>query len=276
MPVKKYRPYTPSRRHMSTPSFAEITKSEPEKTLLEPMRKRGGRNNQGRMTMWTKGGGHKRRYRRIDFKRHDKIGIPAKVCGIEYDPNRSAFIALLVYADGEKRYILAPEGLTDGANVLADPKAEVKPGNAKALKDLPTGALVHNIEMSIGKGGVLCRSAGAFAQIMAQDQGYTLLRMPSGEVRNINSECWATVGQVGNLEHANLKIGKAGRSRWLGRRPVVRATAMNPIDHPMGGGEGRGKGNHPMTPWGQPSKGFRTRSKKKASNKMIVRRRYAK
>lgn len=276
MPVKKYRPYTPSRRHMSTSSFAEITKSTPEKSLLEPIRKKGGRNNQGRTTMWTKSGGHKRRYRRIDFKRHDKIGVPARVEGVEYDPNRSAFIALLVYADGEKRYILAPEGLKLDAEVMAGPAAEVKPGNAKALKDLPTGATVHNIEMRIGKGASMCRSAGAGAQIMAQDQGYTLLRLPSGEMRNVHGNCWATIGQVGNVEHANLKIGKAGRSRWLGIKPSVRATAMNPVDHPMGGGEGKGKGNHPMTPWGVPTKGFRTRSKKKASNKLIVRRRYAK
>ena len=261
---------------MSTSSFAEITRSEPEKSLLEPIHRKSGRNNQGRMTMWTRGGGHKRRYRRIDFKRHDKQGVPAKVAGIEYDPNRSAYIALLHYADGEKRYILAPVGLTDGDTVIAGDQADVKPGHAKALKDLPTGTVVHNIELKIGKGGQLCRSAGASAQIMAHDGGYTLLRLPSGEMRNVHGNCWATVGVVGNVEHANLKLGKAGRSSWLGRRPSVRGIAMNPVDHPHGGGEGRGKGNHPQTPWGKPTKGYRTRKKNHPTDKFIVRRRYGK
>lgn len=258
---------------MSTSDFSEITRSEPEKSLIAKKSRSGGRNVYGRTTHWNRAGGHKRRYRVIDFKRHDKVGIPARVDSIEYDPNRSSRIALLVYADGEKRYILAPVGIEVGANVVAGADAPVRVGNAKALGDLPTGTVVHNIEMKIGKGAQICRSAGASAQIMAHERNLTLLRLPSGEMRYVPSRCWATVGQVGNVEHANIKIGKAGRHRWMGRRPSVRGVAMNPVDHPMGGGEGRGKGNHPQSPWGQPAKGYRTRSKKNPSNKYIVRRR---
>lgn len=274
MGVKRFRPYTPSRRFMIVGDFAETTRKKPEKSLLLPYRRKGGRNNTGRMTMWTKSGGHKRRYRIIDFLRRDKEGVPSRVVSIEYDPNRSARIALLHYRDGEKRYILAPNGLSVGDEVMAGAEAEIRVGNAKPLKKIPGGTWVHNIELKIGKGGALCRSAGAFAQVMAHEPPYVLLQLPSGEMRKVHEECWATIGQVGNLDHANIKIGKAGRSRWLGIKPSVRGTAMNPVDHPMGGGEGRGKGNHPMTPWGIPSKGYRTR-KVKPSDRLIVRRRYA-
>lgn len=274
MGIKRFDPYTPGRRFMILSDFAEITRSTPEKSLLLPHHRRGGRNNTGRMTTWTKSGGHKRRYRIVDFLRRDKEGIPARVVAIEYDPNRSARIALLHYRDGEKRYILHPAGLNVGYEVLAGDEAEIRVGNAKALKQIPAGTWVHNIELKIGKGGALCRSAGTFAQVMAHESPYVLLQLPSGEMRMVHENCWATIGQVGNLDHANIKIGKAGRSRWLGIKPSVRGTAMNPVDHPMGGGEGKGKGNHPMTPWGIPSKGYRTR-KKKPSDRMILRRRYA-
>jgi len=274
MGVKRFRPYTPSRRFMIVSDFAEITRTEPEKSLLLPYRRKGGRNNTGRMTIWTKSRGHKRRYRLVDFLRRDKAGVPARVVSIEYDPNRSARIALLHYRDGEKRYILAPNGLSVGDEVMAGEEAEIRVGNAKPLKKIPVGTWVHNIELKIGKGGALCRSAGTFAQVMAHEPPYVLLQLPSGEMRKVHEECWATIGQVGNLDHANIKIGKAGRSRWLGIKPSVRGTAMNPVDHPMGGGEGKGKGNHPMTPWGIPCKGYRTR-KAKPSDRLIVRRRYA-
>lgn len=273
MAVKKYNPYTPSRRHMSTSGFAEITTDKPEKSLVRKLKRNSGRNNQGRMTVWTKSGGHKRRYRQIDFRRSDKLGVEARVATIEYDPNRSARIALLHYRDGEKRYILSPLGLQVGDILQNGEGAEIQVGNAMALERIPVGSTVHNVELKIGKGGQMCRSAGAYAQIMALEGNYALLRLPSGEVRKVHRRCWATIGQVGNLEHGNIKIGKAGRSRWLGIKPNVRGIAMNPVDHPHGGGEGRGKGNHPQSPWGQPTKGYRTRAKKKPSDRFIVRRR---
>ena len=275
MPVKKFRPVTPSLRYKTVSDFAEITTSVPEKSLLEPMRRTGGRNNLGRVTSRHIGGGHKRQYRRIDFKR-DKHGIPAKVASIEYDPNRSARIALLHYADGEKRYIIAPVGLSVGRKVMSGPGAEFEPGNALPLAKIPVGTLVHAVELVSGKGAQMARSAGAYAQLMAKEGNYAQLRLPSGEMRKVRIECLATIGQVGNLEHENIVIGKAGKMRWQGRRPHVRGVAMNPIDHPMGGGEGKTSGGrHPCSPWGQPSKGYRTR-KKKPSDGLIVRRRYQK
>lgn len=275
MPVKKFRPVTPTLRYKTVSDFAEITRDTPEKSLLEPLRKTGGRNNLGRVTAFQKGGGHKRAYRKIDFKR-DKTGIPAKVATIEYDPNRSARIALLHYADGEKRYIIAPVGLTVGRSVLSGPEAEFEPGNALPLAKIPVGTVVHAIELVAGKGAQLARSAGAYAQLMAKEGNYAQLRLPSGEMRKVRIECQATIGQVGNLDHENIVVGKAGKSRWLGRRPHVRGVAMNPIDHPMGGGEGKTSGGrHPCSPWGMPTKGYRTR-KKKSSDRLIVRRRYQK
>ena len=276
MPVKTFRPITPSQRFKTVSTFEEITKTEPEKSLLQPIRKKAGRNNKGRITMRRRGGGHKRQYRRIDFKRYDKAGIPAQVKTIEYDPNRSSRIALLLYADGEKRYILAPNGLQVGDTLLAGPEAEIRTGNALPLNAIPTGSLVHNVELKIGKGGQMVRGAGAYAQLMAKDSEYVHLRLPSGEVRLVHHNCYATMGQVGNLDHENVVSGKAGRSRWLGKRPKVRGVAMNPVDHPMGGGEGKTSGGgHPVSPWGQPAKGFRTR-RNKATDKFIVRRRYGK
>jgi len=275
MPVKKFRPVTPTLRYKTVSDFAEITRDRPEKSLLEPLHKTGGRNNLGRVTAFQKGGGHKRAYRRIDFRR-DKIGIPAKVATIEYDPNRSARIALLHYADGEKRYIVAPIGLTVGRTVLSGPDAEFEPGNCLPLGRIPVGTVVHAIELIAGKGAQMARSAGAFAQLMAKEGSHAQLRLPSGEMRKVRLECRATIGQVGNLEHENEVVGKAGKSRWRGKRPHVRGVAMNPIDHPMGGGEGKTSGGrHPCSPWGQPAKGYRTR-KKKASDRLIVRRRYQK
>jgi large subunit ribosomal protein L2 len=258
---------------MSSSDFSEITRSKPEKKLLAKQSRSGGRNNRGRITSRHRGGGHKRRYRVIDFRRN-KEGVPGKVASIEYDPNRSARIALIHYADGEKRYILAPLGLEVGATVVTDDGADIQPGNCLRLTSVPLGTWVHNVEMQIGKGGQLCRSAGSYAQVMAKEGDLVLLRLPSGELRQVHKRCRATVGQVGNLEHENQNVGKAGRSRWKGRRPVVRGTAMNPIDHPHGGGEGRAKGRHPVTPWGKPTKGHRTRSPKKPSDKMIVRSRH--
>jgi len=256
-------------------TFEEITKTEPEKSLVVSLKKKGGRNNLGRVTMRHRGGGHKRLYRIIDFKRN-KIGVPGKVAAIEYDPNRSARIALIHYVDGEKRYILAPVGLAVGDTIMAGPDADIKPGNALKLKDMPVGTFIHNIELEPGRGGVLVRSAGAAAQLMAKEGKYAYVRMPSGELRLILQECMATVGQVGNVDHENVTKGKAGRNRWLGRRPHVRGMVMNPVDHPMGGGEGRSKSNkHPVSPWGTPAKGYRTR-KRKPSDKYIVRRRYDK
>ena len=272
MPVKKFRPVTPTQRFKTVSDFAEITRKHPEKSLLEPLRKSGGRNNVGRLTVRHRGGGHKRAYRRIDFKRN-KDGIPAKVASIEYDPNRSANIALLHYADGEKRYVIAPVGLEVGRTVLSGPEAEFETGNCLPIAKIPVGTVLHAVELIAGKGAQLARSAGASVQLMAREGNYAQLRLPSGEMRKVRVECKATIGQVGNVDHENVQIGKAGRTRWLGRRPRVRGVAMNPIDHPMGGGEGRSSGGrHPCTPWGKPTKGYRTR-KKKPSDKLIVRRR---
>ena len=273
MAIKKFKPTSEGRRFMTISDFAEITSTQPEKSLVVALSKKGGRNNRGRITVRRRGGGHKRRYRLIDFKR-DKAEVPGTVATIEYDPNRSANIALIKYADGEKRYILHPHGLQVGDTVVASDEADIKPGNAMRLSAVPLGTWVHNIELQIGHGGQMCRSAGTYAQLMAKDGGYALLRLPSGELRQVHLECKASIGQVGNLQHENLTIGKAGRSRWLGRRPKVRGAAMNPIDHPHGGGEGRTTGGrHPVTPWGKPTKGYKTRSKKKPSNKFIVKRR---
>lgn len=273
MGIKKYQPTTPGRRGMTAYTFEEVTKEKPEKALTVPLKSTGGRNNTGRITSRHRGGGHKRKYRLIDFRR-DKDGVPATVAAIEYDPNRSARIALLHYADGEKRYILAPVGLKVGDRVESGEGADIRPGNALPLKHIPVGTMVHNIEMRPGKGGQLVRAAGAAAQLMAKEGKNATLRLPSGEFRMVNLECRATVGQVGNLEHENLEIGKAGRSRWLGRRPQTRGVAMNPVDHPHGGGEGKSPIGmpSPVTPWGKPTLGYRTRRKKK-SDAMIVRRR---
>jgi large subunit ribosomal protein L2 len=272
MGTKKFKPTTPSRRFMSVSDFAEVTESAPERSLVVKLNKSGGRNNLGRMTSGQRGGGHKRRYRVIDFRRH-KVGVPGRVASIEYDPNRTARIALVNFRDGEKRYIIAPVGLEVGADVVTSDSADIQPGNCLHLGSIPLGTWVHNVELQIGRGAQLCRAAGAFAQVMAKENDYVLLRLPSGELRQVHSRCFATIGQVGNLEHENRIIGKAGRSRWLGRRPNVRGTAMNPIDHPHGGGEGRAKGRHPVTPWGQPTKGYKTRSRKKPSTKFILKRR---
>ena len=274
MPTKRYRPYTPSRRYMTTSDFAEITRREPEKSLLEPMRKSGGRNNRGRITSRFRGGGHKRRYRRIDFRRRDKEGVPARVASIEYDPNRSASIALLHYFDGEKRYILAPERLGVGTRVVSGPDAEPTVGNAMPIRFIPVGSVVHAVELVPGKGAQLARGAGAGIQIQGRDGNYVTVRLPSGELRRIHGECYATLGTVGNAEHKNVVLGKAGRKRWLGRKPHQRGRAMNPVDHPHGGGEGRSTGGRPpVSPWGQQAKGLKTRSRRKTSSKFIVRRR---
>ncbi|KAF2956008.1 50S ribosomal protein L2 [Marinitoga sp. 38H-ov] len=272
MGLKKFKPITPSRRFMIITDFSEITKSTPEKSLIQPLKKSGGRNSYGRVTMRHRGGGHKRRYRIIDFKR-EKFDVPAKVVSIEYDPNRSARIALLVYADGEKRYILAPKGVKVGEELLSGPNAEIKPGNALPLEKIPVGTIVHNIEFEPGKGAKIARSAGTYAQLMAKEGNYALLRMPSSELRRVHVKCMATVGMVGNEDHINEVFGKAGRTRWLGKRPHVRGMAMNPVDHPMGGGEGASKGHIPQSPWGTPAKGYKTRRGKRKSDKFIVRRR---
>ena len=275
MPVKKFRPITPTLRFKTVSDFAEITRGTPEKSLLEAKRSSGGRNNLGRITSRHRGGGHKRMYRRIDFKR-EKEGVPARVVSVEYDPNRSARIALLHYADGEKRYIIAPVGLEVGRTVMSGTAAEFEPGNSMPLAKIPVGTVVHAVELVAGKGAQLARSAGTSAQLMAKEGDYAQLRLPSGEMRKVRIECRATIGQVGNLEHENISIGKAGRSRWLGRRPQSRGVAMNPIDHPMGGGEGKTSGGrHPCSPWGWKTKGWRTR-KKKTSDRLIIRRRYQK
>jgi large subunit ribosomal protein L2 len=258
---------------MTVSDFAEVTKSEPEKSLLEPVKKKGGRNNDGRITTRHKGGGHKRRYRVVDFKR-TKDEVPAKVAAIEYDPNRSANIALLHYADGAKSYILAPARLRVGATVESGPRADIRPGNALPLQNIPTGTLVHNVELKPGQGGKLARSAGSGIQLVGKDAGYAILRLPSGELRRVSLPCRATVGQVGNVDHENITGGKAGRSRWRGKRPTVRGSAMNPVDHPHGGGEGKSKGGrHPVTPWGVPTLGKRTRRKHKDSDRLIIRQR---
>ncbi len=273
MPVRKLNPTSPGVRFKTISDFQEVTKSTPEKSLLVALSKNGGRNNTGRITLRRRGGGHRKLYRKIDFKR-SKDGVRGSVLGIEYDPNRSANIALIQYQDGEKRYIIAPQGLTDGGEVRSGKNAEVRVGNSLELNDIPLGSLVHNIEMRPGKGAQMVRSAGAYAQLMAKEGRYATLKLPSGETRLFLLKCRATVGTVGNAEHENLSIGKAGRVRWMGRRPRVRAVAMNPVDHPMGGGEGRSSGGrHPCSPWGKPAKGYKTRKVKKTSDKFIVSRR---
>jgi len=272
MAIKKVKPTSPGRRFQTYSSFEEITRTTPEKGLLKTIRKSGGRNSNGRITVRHRGGGHRRNYRIIDFKR-DKTGIPAKVAAIEYDPNRSARIALLHYSDGEKRYILAPLGLQLDDIVESGPNADIKPGNALPLSHIPLGTQIHNIELRMGKGGQIVRSAGAYAQLMAKENPYALVKLPSGEVRMVLLKCRATIGQIGNVGHENKSLGKAGRRRWIGRRPKVRGVAMNPVDHPMGGGEGRSSGGrHPCSPWGLPTKGFKTRRKRK-SDRLIVKKR---
>jgi large subunit ribosomal protein L2 len=273
VPLKQYRPTSPGRRGMTGSSFEEITKTKPEKSLLLPRKSKAGRSNQGKITVRHRGGGAKRRLRVVDFKR-DKLGVPGRVAAIEYDPNRSARIALIHYADGEKRYILAPNELKVGDSVKSGADAEVKPGNALPLKQIPAGTMIHNIEMEVGRGGQLVRSAGVAAQLMAKEGNYALVRLPSGEMRRITINCLATIGQVGNIDHRSVNLGKAGRKRWMGWRPTVRGSAMSPRDHPHGGGEGRSPIGMPgpKTPWGKPALGYRTR-KAKASDRMIVKRR---
>lgn len=273
MPVKSYKPTSAGRRFQTVSTFAELTKDAPEKSLLAPVKRKGGRNAYGRITTRHQGGGHKRRYRIIDFKR-DKDGVPGRVASIEYDPNRNARIALIVYADGAKRYVLAPSKLQMGDVIEAGPSADIKVGNALPIRSIPVGTIVHNVELYKGRGGQIARAAGCSAQIMAKEQDYATLRLPSGEMRMIHLDCRATVGEIGNADHENVTTGKAGRSRWLGIRPAVRGTCMNPVDHPHGGGEGSTPpGRNPVTPWGVPTLGHRTRRKKKPSNKYIVRRR---
>lgn len=274
MGTRSFRPYTPSTRQVTISDFSEITKSEPEKSLTEHIHRRKGRNNQGRITSRRRGGGHKRLYRIIDFKR-DKRSIPAKVIAVEYDPNRNARIALVEYQDGEKRYILHPHGLAVGTTIIAGSDAPIENGNALPLSNIPLGSNVHNVELTPGKGAQFVRSAGATAQVMAKEGNYVTLRLPSGEVRMVRRECYATIGQVGNIEARNLSLGKAGRNRWKGRRPSVRGSVMNPVDHPHGGGEGRAPigRSGPVTPWGKPALGLKTRKPKKTSSKLIVRRR---
>ncbi len=272
MSIKNRRPTSPGRRFSTGFGFEDVTRDSPHKPLLRPLKGYGGRNNTGRITKDHRGGGHKRRYRFIDFKR-DKKGVPGRVEAIEYDPNRSARVALICYLDGERRYILAPDKLRIGNRIVSgDQDIDIQPGNSLPLRFIPTGTLVHNVEMKAGKGGQIVRSAGASAQVMAKEGSYTLLKLPSGELRNVRSECRATIGVVGNSDYENVTFGKAGRSRWVGRRPVTRGMAKNPVDHPHGGGEGRSKGNHPQTPWGKPTKGYRTRGVK-PSDKYIVKRR---
>jgi len=274
MGIKHFKPTSPGRRFMSVLTTDDLTRKKPEKRLTKGLRKRGGRNNAGRITSRHRGGGHKRVYRMIDFKR-DKTDVPARVAALEYDPNRSARIALLHYADGEKRYIIAPLNLKVGDEVLSGPSADIKPGNAMPLRFIPLGTIVHNVELTKGRGGQLIRGAGTGAQLMAKEGDYAQLRLSSGEVRMIHLDCRATVGQVGNPDHENISLGKAGRSRWLGRRPRVRGVAMNPVDHPHGGGEGKSSGGrHPSTPWGKPTKGYKTR-RQKPSDRYIIRRRRA-
>ena len=272
MPVRTYKPTSAGRRFQTVQTFDEITSTEPYKPLTEPLKKSGGRNNQGELTSWWRGGGHKRTYRLIDFRR-DKREIPATVSTVEYDPNRSARIALVTYADGEKRFSLHPLGLKVGDSITAGPRADILPGNALPLRNIPLGTVVHNVELRPGKGGQMARSAGAAVQVVAKEGDYATLRMPSSEVRLVNLECYATIGQVGNVDHENISVGKAGRSRWLGKRPHVRGVAMNPVDHPLGGGEGKTSGGrHPVTPWGVPTKGYKTRNRK-ATDAFIVTRR---
>ncbi len=272
MPIRKYKPTSAGRRFQTVLTFDEITASEPYKPLTEPLKKSGGRSNAGELTSWWRGGGHKRTYRVIDFKR-DKRDIPAKIATIEYDPNRSARIALVTYADGEKRYVLHPVGMKVGDTITAGPAVDILPGNALPLRNIPLGTVVHNVELRPGKGGQMARSAGASVQVVAKEGDYVSVKMPSGEIRKIYQDCLATIGQVGNIDHENVSIGKAGRSRWMGKRPHVRGVAMNPVDHPLGGGEGKTSGGrHPVTPWGVPTKGYKTRNRK-PSDKFIVQRR---
>ena len=272
MAVKQYKPTSPGRRGASGYTFDEITRKRPEKSLLAPLTKKAGRNNQGRITVRHRGGGHKRRLRIIDFKR-DKTGVPGKVASIEYDPNRSARIALLTYADGEKRYILLPVGLKVGDTIVAGQNVDILPGNSLPLKNIPLGTLLHNVELRPGKGGQIARSAGSAVQLVAKEGFQASVKMPSGEIRLINIECLATIGQVGNIDHENISIGKAGRSRWLGKRPHVRGVAMNPVDHPLGGGEGKTSGGrHPVSPWGLPTKGYKTRNRKRTDAFIVQRR----
>ena len=272
MPLKKFKPVTAASRHRSVLTFDELTDKEPERSLIEPAKKHSGRNNMGHITVRHRGGGHKRKYRRVDFKR-DKLGIPGKVAALEYDPNRSARIALVHYKDGEKRYLLAPVGLAIGQTISSGSGSEIRPGNALPLSEIPLGTTVHNVELRPGRGGQLARSAGSGVQLMAREGAFATLRLPSGETRLVPVASQATVGQVGNLDHENVRIGKAGKSRWLGWRPTVRGVAMNPVDHPLGGGEGKSSGGrHPVTPWGKPTKGYKTRRNKR-SDRFIVQRR---
>lgn len=272
MGIKTNKPTSPGKRFQTNSTFDEVTRTKPEKSLIKPIKKSGGRNSRGRITARHRGGGHKRRYRIIDFKR-EKEGVPAKVASIEYDPNRSANIALLHYADGEKRYIIAPNKLQVGDRIIAGPDAEIKIGNTVPLRDIPLGTNIHNVELHMGHGGQLARGAGSYARLMAKEGKYAQIKLPSGEVRMVLLGCKATIGQVGNLDHENISIGKAGRNRWLGKRPKVRGVAMNPVDHPHGGGEGKSSGGrHPVTPWGVPTKGYKTR-KRKASNRLILKKR---
>jgi large subunit ribosomal protein L2 len=271
--IKKYRPLTPGQRFKTSLTFEEVTKKTPERSLSRGKSSNAGRGAGGRISVRRKGGGHKRKYRQIDFRR-DKIGIPAKVSAIEYDPNRSSLIALLIYKDGEKRYILAPAGLTVGKILLSGPECAFEPGNALPLEKIPLGMMIHNIELNLGRGGQMARSAGTSATVVAKEGDYVTVRLPSGEMRQVNRKCYATIGELGNKDHMNVSLGKAGRSRWLGRRPKVRGTAMNPVDHPHGGGEGKTKGGrHPVTPWGQPTKGYKTRKKRNTTSRFIVKRR---
>jgi large subunit ribosomal protein L2 len=273
MAIRKYRPLTPGLRFKTSLTFEEITKRSPEKALVKGKPKKAGRGAGGRISVRRKGGGHKRKYRRIDFRR-DKVGVPGRVAAIEYDPNRSAFLALVVYKDGEKRYILAPEGLAVGRTIVSGPEANFDVGNALPLEKIPLGIPIHNIELNLGRGGQMVRSAGTSASIVAKEGDYVTVRLPSGEMRLVNRKCYATVGELGNKDHMNVSLGKAGRSRWLGKRPKVRGTAMNPVDHPHGGGEGKTKGGrHPVSPWGQPTKGYKTRKKRNTTSRFIVKRR---
>ena len=273
MGIKSYRPLTPGQRFKTGLTFDEITRDRPEKSLTKGGKSKAGRGAGGRISVRRKGGGHKRRFRTVDFRR-DKRGIPAKVTAIEYDPNRSAFLALLVYADGEKRYIVAPAGVTVGRVVVSGPDVPLEPGNSLPLEKIPLGMAIHNIELNLGRGGQIARSAGTSATIVAKEGDYVTLRLPSGEMRLVNRRCCATIGELGNKDHMNVSLGKAGRSRWKGRRPKVRGTAMNPVDHPHGGGEGKTKGGrHPVTPWGQPTKGYKTRKKRNVSSRFVVKRR---
>lgn len=272
MGIRTVKPTSPARRYLTYVTTDEITKTEPEKRLLVPKRRTHGRNAYGRITVRHRGGGAKRMLRDVDFRR-DKAGIPARVAAIEYDPNRSARLALLFYRDGEKRYIIAPHGLRVDDVVMSGPQADILPGNALPIRNIPVGTLVHNVELQPGRGGQMCRSAGTQAQLLAKEGDRATLKLPSGEVRYVALDCMATVGQVGNLDHENVSVGKAGRKRWMGFRPTVRGTVMNPVDHPMGGGEGKGKGNHPMTPWGKPTKGYKTRRGARPSDSSIVTRR---